>query len=419
MFAQGSRIRSDVEHTEASLGALDGKVALITGAGGGIGREHALAFAAEGARVVVNDLGGARDGTGASGSMADRVAAEIVAAGGQAIANHDSVTDPDGCARMVAAAVNTWGKLDVVVNNAGILRDRTFAKMTPAEWDAVIDVHLTGTRNVVRAALDALKKQGGSIINTSSYSGLIGNFGQSNYGAAKAGIYGLSRVLALELRKHGVTVNCIAPVAKTRMTQDLEFVSDQLLPQQISPIVVYLASDRAQDITGQVFGIEGQRIHVYEVKRNQGVTKPGQDLWTQDELHAAISDIQRFDESAVDLIARDDDVITTVFASLPAGFRPSAAAGWRAVVHFIIEGGIDQTLVIADGQAGVQPGRIGQATTTITIDADTMMQLLSGELDPTTAFTSGRAKGTDAGAVLRLLGAFDFTAVARAAGYSR
>ena len=179
---------------------LRGKVVLVTGAGNGIGREHALAFAREGTRVVVNDLGGGRDGSGADGGPAQRVVDEIVALGGEALANTDSVSVAEGCQRMVDAALDRWGRLDVVVNNAGILRDKSFVKMTEAEWDLVIDVHLKGSYNVCKAAIPALSRQGGSIINTTSVSGMIGNYGQSNYAAAKAGIYGLTRVLAMELK---------------------------------------------------------------------------------------------------------------------------------------------------------------------------------------------------------------------------
>jgi len=273
------------------MGLLDGKVVLVTGAGGGIGRCHALACARLGARVVVNDLGGAVDGTGSSGGMADRVTAEIEALGEEAMSNCASVTDYVACEEMVAAALERWGRIDVVVNNAGILRDKTFAKMSPQEWDIVVEAHLTGTRNVTRAALDALKANGGSIVNTTSYSGMIGNFGQSNYGAAKAGIYGFSRVLALELRKYGVRVNCVAPVAKTRMTENIDVVAADWGPEQISPIVTFLASDLSKDVTGQVFGVQGQRIHLYEVKTNDGVEKAGTDLWTPEEIAASFGEI--------------------------------------------------------------------------------------------------------------------------------
>lgn len=289
------------------MGLLDGKVVLVTGAGGGIGRAHALACAREGACVVVNDLGGARDGTGGGGTMADGVVAEIRALGGDAVANHDSVTDEAGCARMVDAARERWGRLDGVVNNAGILRDRTFSKMSRDDWEAVLAVHLGGTRNVCAAALDALSANGGAIVNTSSVSGLVGNFGQSNYAAAKAGIYGLSRVLALELRRKGVRVNCIAPVAKTRMTEELELVPDDLRPEHVAPVVVYLLSDLARDVTGKVFGVAGQRIHVYEVHVNAGVDKPGPEPWTAAEIHDRLADIERFEGVQRSLVGKRYD----------------------------------------------------------------------------------------------------------------
>src|SRR5436190_7450357 len=201
MSGSGSASRPRLRRRRRTdMGLLDNKVILITGAGNGIGRAHALACAREGARIVVNDLGGTRDGSGSDDSAASKVVKEIQELGGQAVANFDSVTDMDGCARMVKAAIVAWGRLDVVVNNAGILRDVTFKKMEDQQWDAVIAVHLQGTKNVIKAALPALSEKGGAIINTTSYSGLIGNFGQANYAAAKGGIYGLTRVLALELK---------------------------------------------------------------------------------------------------------------------------------------------------------------------------------------------------------------------------
>ena len=199
------------------MGLLDGRVILITGAGNGIGRCHALSAAAEGANIVVNDLGGSRHGEGNDDAAAAKVVAEIKAAGGNAIANFDSVTDAEGTDRMVAQAMEKWGRLDAIVNNAGILRDVTFKKMEDAQWNIVLDVHLNGTKNVCKSALPALTETAAThghaaIINTTSYSGMIGNFGQSNYAAAKAGIYGLTRVLSMELRKAGVSVNAIAAI---------------------------------------------------------------------------------------------------------------------------------------------------------------------------------------------------------------
>lgn len=276
---------------------LRDRVVLITGAGNGIGRAHALACAREGARVVVNDLGGARDGKGASSAAADAVVEEIRAMGGDAIANADSVTDPEGCRRMVQVALDRWGRLDVLVNNAGILRDRTFAKMSDEEWDTVLAVHLKGTYNTIKAALPALQARGGAIVNTSSVSGLIGNFGQSNYGAAKAGIYALTRVLAIELQRAGITVNAVAPIAKTRMTEDLERVDQEWLPEHISPVVVFLASELGRNVTGRIFGVAGPRIYGYQMMTSKGVTKDGE-LWTAEEIAGRMDDIFRFDASA-------------------------------------------------------------------------------------------------------------------------
>ena len=207
----------------------------------------------------------------------------------------DSVTDPAGCARMVAAATERWGRLDCVVNNAGILRDRSFVKMSDEEWSTVLAVHLDGTRNVIKAALPALLVAGGSIINTTSISGMLGNnFGQSNYGAAKAGIYGLTRVLAVELARSRITVNAIAPIAKTRMTAELERVEASWGPERVAPLVVYLASDLSRHVTGRIFGVKGNRIHAYVVQVNEGVDKPGPDAWTAEEIAARFDEIVAF-----------------------------------------------------------------------------------------------------------------------------
>ena len=205
------------------MGLLDGKVAIITGAGGGLGRAHALLFAKEGAAVVVNDLGGARDGAGGGHSMADQVVKEIQAAGGQAVANYDSVATVEGGESICKSAIDAFGKVDILVNNAGILRDKTLVNTDEASWDIVIQVHLKGTYCVTRPVFTHMKNrgQGGVIVNTSSTSGLIGNFGQSNYGAAKAGIAGFTRCLALEGKKYNIRVWGLAPVAVTRLTEDL------------------------------------------------------------------------------------------------------------------------------------------------------------------------------------------------------
>ena len=247
------------------MGVLEGKVAIVTGAGGGLGRAHALLLAGHGACVVVNDLGGARDGTGSSNSMADSVVEEIRNAGGQAAATYGSVTEDDAAKAMVQCAVDNFGRLDILINNAGILRDRSFKNMTDAEWDAVIEVHLRGAYLVTKHSWQQMLTQGdgGRIIMTSSTSGLIGNFGQANYGAAKAGLAGFMRVLALEGIKYGITVNVLAPAALSRMTEDLmpesEETAVRMAPEKVSPTVAWLCTDAAAKVTGRQFCVSGNR----------------------------------------------------------------------------------------------------------------------------------------------------------------
>ncbi|MDZ4850067.1 MAG: SDR family oxidoreductase [Pirellulaceae bacterium] len=280
------------------MGCLEGKVAIITGAGGGIGREHALLFAREGAKVVVNDIGCNRDGSGNS-DTADRVVAEIRKAGGQAVANSDAVGSFASARSIVQTAVDSFGGLNILVNNAGILRDRTILNMTEEEWNLVIQVHLTGTFSCLQAAARVMKDQGrgGRIINTSSISGLLGLFGQTNYGAAKAGIYNLTRVGAMELAKHKITVNALAPAAMTRMMDSIPGVNEQQAvlsesnygPQFIAPVAAFLASDAAAHITGQTVGIEGNDLFMYRVMTSHGLTKRANlEPWTIQEIGKSI-----------------------------------------------------------------------------------------------------------------------------------
>jgi len=273
---------------------LAGKVVIITGAGAGIGRSHALAFAKEGAKVVVNDLGGDRAGGGKSSEAADKVVAEIKGAGGDAAANYDSVATREGADGLLWTALSKYGRVDVLVNNAGVLRDRSFLNMSDADWDLVQNVHLRGTYYCCQAVGRQLKIQGkgGRIVNTTSLSGLLGNFGQGNYSAAKAGIYGLTRTLSIEFAKMGVTVNAIAPVALTRMTEDLSMFkgmsAEQIGPQFISPAVLFLASDLAADITGQIVGVQGPKVFLYRMEQTDGVEKdPAKGLWSPKEIKEA------------------------------------------------------------------------------------------------------------------------------------
>ncbi|MEM9131612.1 MAG: SDR family oxidoreductase [Actinomycetota bacterium] len=256
-------------------GLCEGRVAIVTGAGRGIGREHALMLASEGARVVVNDLGGEMDGTGGDQSPAQEVVEEIKGMGGEAIANGDDVSSWEGAQRMVNMAVETFGGLDAVINNAGILRDRMLANMTEAEWDAVIQVHLKGTFAPARWAAAYWRERAkagetndGRIINTSSVSGIYGNPGQTNYGAAKAGIAAFTVIAAQELHRYGVTVNAIAPAALTRMTENLGMgqLDDEgreaMSPRWIAPICTWLVSKESAPVTGRVFEASGQVLGI-------------------------------------------------------------------------------------------------------------------------------------------------------------
>ena len=227
---------------------FDGKVAIVTGAGGGLGRQHALELARRGAKVVVNDLGGSVDGSGGSSAAADAVVAEIKAAGGEAISNGSSVTDDAGVALMIKQAMDTWGRIDILIANAGILRDKSFSKMEMADFELVVNVHLMGTVKPVKAVWEIMKEQNyGRIVVTTSSSGMYGNFGQSNYGAAKLGIIGFMNTIKLEGQKNNIHINAISPVAATRMTENLmpAEVLERLKPEYVTPGVVYLASEEA------------------------------------------------------------------------------------------------------------------------------------------------------------------------------
>lgn len=254
---------------------FDGRVAVVTGAGHGLGRQHALELAARGAKVVVNDLGGDRSGTGASSGPAQEVVDEITKAGGEAVANPDNVATVEGAQAIIAAAVDGFGKVDIVINNAGILRDKSFKNMSPEEFDQVIAVHLRGSFLVASAAWSHLRDQGfGRIVNTSSPAGLFGNFGQANYSTAKMGLVGFTKTLAAEGAKYNVKANAIAPVAWTRMTEDLlpaDF-ADKLGVEQVTPLVAYLAHE-SNESSGEVYTVGGGRIARILVAEGPGWAK--------------------------------------------------------------------------------------------------------------------------------------------------
>lgn len=260
------------------MGLLDGKVVLITGAGRGIGRDFAIAMAGAGAKVVVNDLGSSTDGTDIEGTPAQEVVREIEGMGGAAIANFGSVSNPDHAGEMVQQAVDEFGQLDAVVNNAGILRDRIFHKMSLDEWHDVINVHLNGSFYVARAAADVFRaRESGAYVHMTSTSGLIGNFGQANYAAAKLGIAALSKSIALDLGRYNVRSNCIAPFAWTRMIGTIPITDEaqkerierlkEMTPAKIAPMAVYLCSDAAADVTGQIFAVRNNEIFLMSQNR--------------------------------------------------------------------------------------------------------------------------------------------------------
>lgn len=275
------------------------RVCIVTGGGNGIGREYALMLADHGAKVVVNDLGGKRDGSGSSEAPAQEVVDSIKAAGGEAVANYCDVSDYDAAGQMVQQAIDTYGRLDVLINNAGILRDRMLANMQPHEWDAVIQVHLRGTFAPSQHAASYWRDQSkagnpvdGRLINTSSVSGIYGNPGQTNYGAAKSGIASFSVIAARELIRYGVTVNCIAPGALTRLTEDLiETTNDEMNPRWVAPIVTWLASRESRQVTGRVFEASGSVLAVAE-------------SWHRGPTIEPIADPTQMGDAVLDLVKR-------------------------------------------------------------------------------------------------------------------
>ena len=395
---------------------LDGKVVAITGAGGGLGRAYALHMAKEGARLVINDLGGARDGEGAGNAMADQVVAEVKELGGEAVANYESVATMEGGASVVQTAVDAFGRLDVLVNNAGILRDKSFLKMDEEMWDVVMAVHLKGTFTCSLAAARQMKDQrvAGSIINTTSYAGLKGNFGQTNYGAAKAGIYAMTLVNAMELSRFDIRVNAIAPLAKTRMTEDIALVPDTMTADHVAPMVAFLASDLSRGVTGRIFGVHGGHMFEYKMQTTDGLE---QEDWTAQSVKELLPQIAGEAPPAPPPVAEPaaapaaapasrepstpQEQITTTFKFMPQGFDAAKAGDWKAIIHWEIAGTGDFTIDIGEGKCTSAEGKQGSADCVVKTDTATFLGITDGSVDGTQAFMQGKISATNVGALMK------------------
>ncbi len=399
---------------------FDDRVAIVTGAGSGLGRVYALELARRGAKVVVNDLGGARDGSGKGAKgPADKVVQEIRAAGGKAVANYDSVATIDGGEKIVKTALDAFGTVDIVINNAGILRDKSFLKMEPENWQVVLDVHLNGAYNVSRPAFAVMKDKGyGRILMTTSAAGLYGNFGQTNYAAAKMGLVGLMNTLKLEGQKYDIKVNTIAPVATSRLTEDIlppDFV-DKLKPELVAPLALYLVSEKCP-VSGNIYNA-GMGCY----NRAAMVTGPGIVVGDGKEIPAAeqlavqwekatslkgAKEYQNLNEQIGDILAAFSPPaeatggsvsgfadVSAVFDAMPGAFVADAAAGVDVVFQYNIsgEGGGDWYSTIKDQTCRVESGTHQKPTCTLKMAGGDFLDLMNGKLPAMQAYTSGKLK---------------------------
>jgi len=397
---------------------FDGKVAVVTGAGAGLGRMYALELARRGAKIVVNDLGGASDGSGpGSSAAADKVVEEIKALGGEAVANYDSVATPEGGAAIIKTAVDAFGRVDILINNAGILRDKTLAKMEPAEWKIIRSVHLDGAYNVTRPAFHLMREAGyGRIVMTTSASGLYGNFGQSNYSAAKMGVVGLMNSLKLEGEKYNIKVNAVAPVAVTRLTEDLlpQDMIEKLRPELVVPMVLYLCSEQCAE-TGMVFNagmgcfnrsavVTGPGAVIGDGKTTPTPEQIHQDWEAIDAMTAAVESynatialgamLEAFSPKEKKAGEPPRLTVKAVFDSLTNSFIPEKAAGVDVVFQYKISGpgGGQWHVVVKEGTCTVVEGAHAKPTTTLIISDEDFLALFQGKLNPMQAFTSGKLK---------------------------
>jgi len=403
----------------------DNQVAIITGAGAGLGRAYALELAKRGAKVVVNDLGGSRDGSGkGSSSPAGKVVKEIKKAGGEAVANYDNVATPEGGESIVKTALDTFGTVDILINNAGILRDKSFLKMEPENWKAVMDVHLNGAYNVTRPAFKVMKEKGyGRIIMTTSAAGLYGNFGQTNYSSAKLALFGFMNTLKLEGQKYDVKVNTVAPLAASRLTEDVmpPEVFEKSKPEFVVPMTLYLCSDRCP-VTGNVYNAGIGCFNRAAIVTGPGaVVGSGDEIPDVDAVAAKMKQISslknakeyfQLNDQVGDVFTAlssppeegaaggDDaeeaasgfDSVAAVFDAMPGAFNAGAAGGVDVVFQYIIagSGGGDWSCAIKGGACTIESGKHDKPTCTLKIDAGDFLAMMSGKLPPMQAFSSGK-----------------------------
>jgi NAD(P)-dependent dehydrogenase (short-subunit alcohol dehydrogenase family)/acyl dehydratase len=398
---------------------FDGRVAIVTGAGAGLGRVYALELAKRGAKLVVNDLGGARDGSGkGSKKPAEKVVEEVKALGAEAVANYDSVATAEGGENIIKAALNAFGTVDILINNAGILRDKTFLKMEPENWQAVLDVHLNGAYNVSRPAFAVMKKKGyGRILMTTSAAGLHGNFGQTNYSAAKMGLVGLMNTLKLEGEKYNIKVNTIAPVAVSRLTADIlppEFL-DKLKPELVAPMALYLVSEQCP-VSGNIYNAGMGCFNRAAVVTGHGaVVGDGREIPDAEQLLAQWEKVSNLKGAKLYWNATEQigDILqaltkppkaagdtkkgfqsaSEVFEAMPAAFVADAAAGVDVVFQFkIAGGGGDWYCVIKDATCSIDSGSHEKPGCTLKMEANDFLNMMNGVLPPMQAYTSGKLK---------------------------
>ena len=400
---------------------FDGRVAVITGAGGGLGRVYALELAKRGAKIVVNDLGSARDGSGGGSSTpAQRVVDEIKAMGGEAVANYDNVASVEGGENIIKTAMEAFGRVDILINNAGILRDKSFMKMDPENWNALLSVHLTGAYNVTRPAFEVMREQGyGRIVMTTSAAGLYGNFGQTNYSSAKMALVGLMNTLKLEGKKYNIKTNTIAPLAASRLTEDImpPDLLAKMKPEFVAPIVIYLCHESCE-ASGKIFNagmgyynraavLTGQGVRLGDVENPPTVEDILENFEKIDNMEGA-KEYEEANSAIISLVSMPENEaeeaaskeggpeisVAEIFEKMPGAFKPEAAKGINVVFQYNISGpgGGDWIVSVSDGTCDIKPGTADKPTCTLKISSDDFVAMVSGRLDPMAAFTSGRLK---------------------------